>query len=220
MSASARGLFRATGKSARPVMVDLIDGQAVYVDQVEREPDEFYPTPPEPTRAFLHVERNRLSDFVTIWEPAVGDGAMMREMESLGIDVFPSDIVDRGCGAYIQSFYEFQEHSRPSRAIITNPPFNECNSGDWIRHAIGRLGVEYMALLLPLNWMGASTRGGLWSEFTPARVYVMRWRIDWTGAGGNPSINAWFVWDGKTAESDTRLLMLDRKDARQGELAI
>ncbi len=216
MTASARGLFRATGKNAKPVMVDLIDGEAVYAGEVAREKDDFYPTPPEPTRALLHAERGRLAEIGHIWEPAAGDGAMVREMESLGLGVTASDLIDRGCGAEIQGFYSYQ--AAPSKAIVTNPPFNECNTGEWIRHALGRLGVEYMALLLPLNWTGASTRGGLWSEYTPARVYIMRWRVDFTGQGASPVLNAWYVWDGKTAEGDTRLLMLDRKDARQGQL--
>lgn len=222
MTASARGLFRATGKKSRPVAVrvgDDLAGTFEAADFLERDKDDFYPTPPEPTRAFLAAELERLRDFVTIWEPAAGDGAMVREIEAMGIDAFASDLIDRGCGALIQSFYEFKQHSRPSRAAITNPPFQECNTGQWIRHALETLDLEYLALLLPLNWTGASTRGALWAKHTPARVYIMRWRIDWTGQGANPSINAWYVWD-KAATGPTQLLMLDRKDARQGELSI
>ena len=51
--ASARGLFRATGKSPRPT-VQMLDGGLVRVDAgLEREKDDFYPTPPEPTRALV-----------------------------------------------------------------------------------------------------------------------------------------------------------------------
>lgn len=218
MSASARGLFRATGKKSKPVIVRAgndLGGSFESAEFLAREKDDFYPTPPEPTRAILSAEFDRLSQFPTIWEPAAGDGAMIREMNAVGLSSVSSDLVDRGCGANIQSFYSYQK--APSKAILTNPPFQECNSGEWIRHAFGRLGVEYMALLLPLNWTGASTRGALWAEHTPARVYIMRWRIDWTGQGANPSINAWFVWD-KAATGPTQLLMLDRHDARQGNL--
>ena len=41
----------------------------------------------------------------------------------------------------------------------------------------------------------------------------MRWRVDFTGKGAPPMLNAWFVWDGKATQ--TELLMMDRKDARQ-----
>ena len=74
-----------------------------------------------------------------------------------------------------------------------------------------------MALLLPFNWPGAESRSGLWSKHKPARVYLMRWRIDFTGKGAPPMLNAWFVWDAKSA-GETSLLMLDRSDARQGVL--
>lgn len=216
MSASAKGLFRATGRVTKPVMVDLVDGEAVYAETLEREKDDFYPTPPEPMRAFLHAEMSRLRDFPVIWECAAGDGAMMREMDAAGLCAVGSDKVFRGNGAVvIKDFYEFK--TPPARAILTNPPFGECNNGAWIRHALEVLAVDYMALLLPLNWVGAITRAALWSEHPPARVHVMRWRIDWTGQGANPSVNAWFVWD-NAATDPTQLLMLDRRDVRQSEM--
>lgn len=216
MSVSAKGLFRATGKSAKSVHVrDLVSGDIILTDSLEREKDDFYPTPPEPTRALLAAELVRMKDFPSIWECAAGDGAMAREMETLGFDVCKTDLVDRGCGASIASFYDFE--TPLSTAIVTNPPFQECNSGEWIKHALGKLGVEYMALLLPVNWMGAMTRGPLWEKYKPARVYLMRWRIDFTGQGAPPMLNAWYIWD-KKQEGETILRMMDRDDARQGKL--
>jgi len=217
MKSSARGLFRATGKTAHPVLIGIEDGEGVFVGAVAREKDDFYPTPPEPTRALLSVEGNRLRAFQTIWEPAAGDGAMAREISAIGLDVFKSDLVDRECGAEIRSFYNFRADDAPSRAIVTNPPFNECNSGKWVRHALETCGAQYMALLLPLNWPGAESRSRLWANHTPARVHLMRWRIDFTGKGAPPMLNAWFVWDA-AHQGPTELHMLDRKDARQEQL--
>jgi hypothetical protein len=209
-------LFRATGNKSKPT-VRLLDGEWSKVDDgLEREADDFYPTPPEPTRAFLAAEIGRLREIGGVWEPAAGDGAMVREMMALGLMVYASDLVDRGCGAEIQSFYDYA--SAPVGAIVTNPPFQECNADPgWVRHALERLGVDYMALLLPVNWTGASGRAALWAKYPPSRVYVMRWRIDFTGQGAPPMLNAWFVWD-KAHHGETVLRMLDRKDARQGEM--
>lgn len=213
---SARGLFRATGKKSKPVVQRNLDGSYERVEHLERDEADFYPTPPEPTRALLHAEIDRLRDFPCVWEPAAGDGAMVREMESVGLTVRASDLVDRGCDADVRSFYDFP--AAPARAIVTNPPFAECNPDPgWVRFALGALGVEYMALLLPISWLGAAGRAALWAEFPPARVYVMRWRIDFTGQGQAPMLNAWFVWD-REHVGETFLRMLDRKDARQGEL--
>jgi hypothetical protein len=208
------------GKEPKPTVQMQMDGSLVRVSGgLSREADDFYPTPPEPTRAFLAAEIDRLRNFVTIWEPACGDGAMVRELEAVGLDVFASDLVDRGPRAdELRSFYAYGAGAAPSRAIVTNPPFNECNSRDgkgrWIWHALDTLGVEYMALLMNWSWPGAGGLGGLWSQHPPARVYLMRWKIDFTGQGAPPMLNAWFVWD-KQHEGETVLRMLDRKDARQ-----
>lgn len=221
-AASARGLFRATGKKPKPVIVHNgcdLGGPFDVSESLAREPDEFYPTPPEPTRALLSVEMDRLSSFEKIWEPAAGDGAMVVEMTACGLSVLASDLVDRGCGAFIQSFYSFRKPLAP--AIVTNPPFAECNEDPgWVRHALETLGVEYMALLLPVNWMGSGDRRArLWADYPPSRIYLMRWRIDFTGQGAPPMLNAWYIWD-KEWGGETVLRMLDRKDPRQGELTL
>lgn len=219
MTASARGLFRATGKRSKPVAARNLLGEIVKVDSLEREPDEFYPTPAEPTRALLSAEIGRLVGFVTIWEPACGDGAMVREMQALGLHVFGSDLIDRGCGAVIRDFYDFT--SPAADAIVTNPPFDQCGWGNgkarWLYHALETLDVEYMALLLNWSWPGAGGLAPFWAKYPPARVYLMRWKIDFTGQGAPPMLNAWFVWD-KQHRGETILRMLDRKDARQSEM--
>ena len=214
VAGSARGLFRATGKTAHPTLVGIENGAGVFAETVSREKDDFYPTPPEPTRAILSAELPRLRQLGTIWEAAAGDGAMAREIEAVGLTVARSDLVDRGCGAEIRSFYDFSTPPMGAMAMLTNPPFSECNTGKWIRHSFDVLGLKYMALLLPLNWPGAESRAGLWAKHTPARVYLMRWRIDFTGKGAPPMLNAWFVWD-KSTSGKTEFLMLDRADGRQ-----
>lgn len=215
MTGSARGLFRATGNVARDVPIQLLDGSFTK-GEAPREADDFYPTPPEPTRALLSAELARLTAFPVVWEPAAGDGSMVRELNAVGLDVFASDLIDRGCGASIASFYDFTVPQ--ARAIVTNPPFAECNRDPgWVRHALETLGVEYMALLLPINWLGAAGRAALWAQFPPSRIYLMRWRIDFTGQGAPPMLNAWYVWD-QVHAGETVLRMLDKADARQHEL--
>lgn len=219
-AASARGLFRATGKKSKPVHVrDLITGEIMLVDSLEREKDDFYPTPAEPTRAILSAEIDRLRNFPSIWEPAAGDGAMVREMESVGLTTHASDLIDRGCGATIRSFYDFAQ--APAPAILTNPPFAGCGWGNgkarWLYHALDTLNVRYMALLMNWGFPGAGGLGPFWAKHPPARVYLMRWKIDFTGQGAPPMLNGWFVWD-KDCTGPTTLHMLDRNDARQSEM--
>lgn len=193
---SARGLFRATGKVAKV--------------EIEREPADFYATPPEATRAFLRAESDRLSDFPAIWEPACGDGAMAREIESAGHRCIGTDLHDRGFGSRLD-FFEAEEAHAP--AIVTNPPYNRVNwrdgRGEWVTHALERLGVEYMALLLSWSWPGAAGLSAVWSKWPPARVYLMRWRLDFSGQGAQPALHGWFVFD-RRWKGETALRMLDR----------
>lgn len=221
MTASARGLFRATGNKPKPVVVQMLDGSFAKSDSgLEREKDDFYPTPPEPTRALLHAEIDRLRQFDGIWEPSCGDGAMVREMKALGLVTYASDLVDRGGAAdTVRDFYAYRYPAFP--AIVTNPPFGECGWGNgkarWLKHALDTLDVEYMALLMNWGWPGAGGLRNFYAAHPPARVYLMRWKIDFTGQGAPPMLNAFFVWD-KAWKGETVLRMLDRKDARQGDL--
>lgn len=207
---SARGLFRATGKKAKV--------------EAPREEHDFYPTPPEPTRAFLRAEYDRLKDFPLIWEPACGDGAMLREMNAAGHACIGTDLIQRWPdGAAGMTVADFMRSRKPlAPAIVTNPPYDHVNwrdgKGRWISHALDALGVDYMALLLSWSWPGAGGLSGIWARFPPARVYLMRWKVDFTGAGAPPMLNGWFVWD-RAYHGETVLRMLDRNDdARQGGL--
>jgi hypothetical protein len=215
MTVSARGLFRATGKKSKHVAVRTLDGGYAHAEHLERETADFYPTPPEPTRAILKAESARLRDFEAIWEPACGDGAMVREIRSAGHFCIATDLVQRGGAEAVCDFFAYTSPPRTRLAMVTNPPFCEVNwrdgKGRWITHAMDVLGVEYMALILPWNWPGAAGMAGMWQKTPPARVYLMRWRIDFTGQGTPPMLNAWFVWDRKW-RGETVLRTLDRAD--------
>lgn len=218
---SARGLFRSTGKTPKLVVRQNLDGTFERVEGgLAREADDFYPTPPEPIRALLHAELGRLRQFDAVWDASAGDGALVREMEAVGLKVIASDLIDRGCrGAEIRDFYDFT--AAPSKATVQNPPFGECGWGNgkarWLKHALDKLDLDYMALLMNWGWPGAGGLAPFYAAHPPARVYLMRWKIDFTGQGAPPMLNAWFVWD-KQHRGETVLRMLDRKDARQSEL--
>src|SRR3989304_715775 len=88
--------------------------RGIAPDPINRERNDFYPTPPEATRALLGVER-----FVdAIWEPACGDGAICRELHAAGYEVEASDLIDRGYGEARVDFLMEQRPRAPN--IITN----------------------------------------------------------------------------------------------------
>lgn len=217
--ASARGLFRATGKKPKPVNVRLADGSYAKAAARDRSEDDFDATPPEPIRSLIHHEGARMRQFPAIWDPSAGDGALVREMEAAGFTVIASDLVDRGAGYELRSLYDFTE--APSMASVQNPPFGECSWGNgkarWQKHLLETLGLEYVALLLPWQWPGAAGLGPFWATHPPARVYLMRWRLDFTGMGGQPALHAWYIWDVQHT-GETILRMLDQVDIRQPDL--
>ena len=221
MTANARGLFRATGKMTKAMPV--FDGEEwSRSDNPDRIAEDFYPTPPEPTRALLHAEGERMRQIGgPVWEAAAGDGAMAHVLRAGGFDVVCSDLVDRGHGGEVASFFDYTTGPSGARMMVTNPPYNLVNARDgrarWLWHALDVVGLDYVALLLNWNWPGAAGLAGFWHEHPPARVYLMRWKIDFTGAGAPPMLSAWFVWD-REHRGETVLRMLDRRDANQGEL--
>lgn len=82
-----------------------------------RVPLDFYPTPPEATRALLSVERFS----GTIWEPACGDGAISKVLLAHGYSVVSTDLIYRGFGTGGVNFLT-QTQTR-ARNIVTNPPY-------------------------------------------------------------------------------------------------
>ena len=82
-----------------------------------RIPNEFYPTPPEATRALLSVETFDGS----IWEPACGEGAIASVLADAGQKVVATDLVDYGYGI---PRVDFLKETRPrAKHIVTNPPY-------------------------------------------------------------------------------------------------
>jgi hypothetical protein len=202
MAVSAKALFRATGN--------------VSTDTEPREQHDFYPTPPEVTRALMAYEGARIKGLGSVWEPACGDGAMAREIEAYGVPVIASDMIDRGWpGAEIRSFYDFGITMAP--AIITNPPYCEISARDgrglWLEHALS-LGAQYIAFFLNADWHCAAGLSGLLDRHPISRVYAARWKVDFTGKGSPPQRNAWFIWD-REWQGETALRFMDRRDGRQ-----
>lgn len=197
---SAKGLYRATGNRRRERAVGLVLGAepAVITDAGERarEAHDFYPTPPEPTWALGAAEAVHLRRYPLIWESAVGDGAMARELVAMGHQVIGSDLIDRGCGATIVDYLTLKAPLAP--AAVTNPPFALASSRanyQWITHGWQTLRLDYMALLLPWQWAGAEALETIWARMPPSRLYLMRWKIDFTGEKSPPSYFCWAVWD-------------------------
>ena len=170
--------------------------------------DDLYETPAVATEAlldFLVAEGDEVDG--AVWEPCCGKGAISRVLESRGIDVISSDLVDYGYGAAGRDF--LMEASAPAKvgAIITNPPYklaSECAA-----HAI-RL-VPRVFMLLRLAFLEAGDReaknrarrerafsldgGALERVIVFANRLPMMHRDGWEGNRvSSGAAFAWFCW--------------------------
>lgn len=131
-----------------------------------RAPFEFYPTPPEATRALLSVETFDGS----IWEPACGDGAISKVlMESHR--VVSTDLVDHGYGVAGVDF--FAETTPRAKHIITNPPYGRGLADRFIGHALTltRQSGGSVAMLLNLASLCHPSRHARFLHAPPAAIY-------------------------------------------------
>ncbi|PWT80936.1 MAG: hypothetical protein C5B44_04605 [Acidobacteria bacterium] len=164
---------------------------------------DFFPTPAWATHALIDNEKFQGD----IWEPACGDGAMSRVLETTGQKVSSSDLYRRGFG---KSGIDFLNTDRMCANIITNPPYNAAEG--FVAAGLRNANKKF-ALLLRLAFLeGANRARTIFSMNPPCRVWVFSERITFYPAGAEvkgsgTTAYAWFVWD-KDADAGTELKWL------------
>ena len=140
-----------------------------------RIPNEFYPTPPEATRALLSVE----SFDGPIWEPACGKGAIAKVLTDHGQAVVSTDLYAYGFG---QSGVDFLRQREPrAKHIVTNPPYGNGLADRFLAHAltlVARTGGK-VAMLLNLASLCYPARTDQWQSMPPARIYAVDGIVCW-----------------------------------------
>ena len=236
MTQSAKSLFRAMRQKPQIVSgasLPMALPQQRAPEAARRKHDAYLTAQVEPIRALLHVDGPRIRACAPVWEPACGEGHLVREIRAYGLPCSASDLIDRGCPDSWQADYFTCFRSRGD-AIITNPPYDKINARDghgrWLGHTLAMQDWRYLALLLSWDWPAARANGlGEMLDLHPfSYCYLMRWKLDFTGAGSPPQRNAWFVWDrddprsksGKGPHPEPGFRFLDRHDWRQEALPI
>lgn len=180
----------------------------------KRQDHDYYPTPAEVTRAFLRYEGRYLRvDPCPIWEPCGRGGAIMRELEAEGFETIGTDLVP-DLANRVEPLDILRATKPRSRRVITNPPFNI--AAEIITHLLGRLDVEYLALLLKTSYWHAEERSSLFERHRPARIYALNWRPDFLGQGAPTMDCIWTVW--QRGRKTTRYHVLRRRPDIQGVL--
>ncbi|WP_428668073.1 hypothetical protein [Reyranella sp.] len=161
------------------------------VGGLDREKDDFYPTPASLTRALVKLEQFD----GPVWECACGDGAMSRILAEGNI-TFATDLVARGGYAGGVDFLLEQKLMAPN--IVTNPPFKLWQQ--FANHALD-LGAEKVVLLGRVLNLEGKAASALMQRRGLARVLVSAGRVDIlppgaksTGKGGIIAY-AWYVFE-------------------------
>ena len=159
---------------------------------------DWYIEPEACTDALLRAER-----FVGhVWDPACGQGNVLRACLRAGMVVSGGDIVERGMRVEVADFLTCLP--RQAQNIITNPPFYRAKGTEaFIRRALA-LASGKVAIFADLKFLaGAGRAKGLFVEQRPHRVWVMYPRpscppgtflADGGTASGGTADWCWLVW--------------------------
>lgn len=158
---------------------------------------EFYPTPPEATRALLAAE----SFDGSIWEPACGQGHISKVLVAAGHDVVSTDLIAYGYG---EPNRDFLCETRPlAKHIVTNPPYGRGLADAFAKHAL-RLTAETsgnVAMLMNMSGLCHPLRHAFYVNQPPAVIYALDECTCWpygdparatTGIGKQRY--CWIVW--------------------------
>jgi hypothetical protein len=161
-----------------------------------------YFSPPEAALSLLDIESQFLPKL--IWEPAAGDGAIVRPLLKAGFEVIASDLADYGlenCQSGID--YLKAKPLKKDHGIVTNPPYKLAMK--FAEKALSE--TFYLALLLRTNFLESTSRMRFFREHQPARIWIssrrlpMMHRHGWQGrrAPSNTCF-AWFIWDKRSTQ--------------------
>lgn len=182
--------------------------------------DDFYASPPEAAWGLIGAEGARLP--FHLWEPACGDGALVKPLRATGRRVTATDLVERGCPD-AESGIDFLMETRPPaglEGVVTNPPFKLATE------FAGRATdfCPYVALLLRLAFLETEKRREFFSRAGLSRVLVFSDRLPMMhreGYEGPKTSNsgqafAWFVFDSRVPVGEPVLRFISAHDIRRG----
>jgi hypothetical protein len=179
----------------------MVGGNSAY----GRAKSDFYPTPADATLAL--VKALALPRGTRIWEPACGEGHMVKVLKQCGYSVLATDI---SMGAnFLTKSYE------PCDWIITNPPFSIADK--FIERCL--YFDRPFALLLKSHYWHAKKRLSLFRRSPPSVLFPLTWRPDFlfkTRGGGSPLMDVmWCVWSGADAGTPPLYIPLERPSAEE-----
>lgn len=173
------------------------------VDSYEdREENDFYATDPNSLRVFLdRLKKDNIELDSTIWENAVGSGALADVLKEYGYIVASSDIVDRGYpGTIIQDFLKLNDEFTWNGDILTNPPYKYAL--EFIQKSLQVITEGHkVVMFLKLTFLEGKGRKQFYLDNPPKYIYVFSERQtcyingDFSEKKGSTVCYCWYIWE-------------------------
>tara|TARA_B100001094_G_scaffold333070_2_gene408335 strand:- start:4409 stop:5044 length:636 start_codon:yes stop_codon:yes gene_type:complete len=172
----------------------------------ERQTHDYYATDPYAVDILFEDElfnpsidkSTGISIWKNIWECACGEGHLSKRMKDLfRVDVYSSDIVDRGYGD-VKDFL-CPTNQKWDGCIITNPPYKYAK--EFVQKSLDIIpDGKWVAMFLKLQFLEGKARKQLFRVAPPRFIYVSSSRIkcgkngDFYAIKSSAVAYAWFIW--------------------------
>jgi hypothetical protein len=156
----------------------------------ERAANDLYMTPDSAFLPLIPYLRKLPAPF---WDPAQGDGRLVRHLIREVGEAHGSDLVPLSDSDVLQDFLSFNPNRvGPVRdTIVTNPPYLLAQR--FVEKALSI--SDNVVMLLRLNFLGSDKRHDFWVRNPPNALMVLSKRPSFTGGGKTDATDyAWFYW--------------------------
>ena len=159
----------------------------------DREQHDFYATEPKAVELLLDEEQFQKDNL----EPCCGLNHITDFLKSRGYQVTTSDLIDRGVGAGVKDFFEYESWYGD---IVTNPPYSQ--AVDFVEHSL-KITEEgsRVAMFLEIQFLEGKKRKEFFKKYPPKYIYVASSRLrcakngEFDKYGSSAVCYAWFVWE-------------------------
>lgn len=172
-----------------------VKGSIANGNKEDRDPNDFYATPPGFTRLMLSM----VHFDGPVLEPAAGDGAISTVLQEHGLETVSADVAPRTETILEQDFITYP-YEGGKYDIVTNPPFKLWAEFFEKAMIIARRRIAFVAPISIMNSGGRYER--IWKVWKPAHIILApRYQVIRTAKGMVPSqfTHVWIVWDRENA---------------------
>lgn len=173
-------------------------GASNHTDK-EREQNDFYATDPHALEIFLDKLKEDGIELHRVWECACGQGHLSNVLKTRGVDVWSTDLIDRGYGEGNVNFLTCLPGGKWDGDILTNPPYKYAK--EFVEKGLELVDKgHYVIMFLKIQFLEGQARLELFKKYPPKYVYVNSARQLCAMNGEFEKYKAtalcycWFVW--------------------------